>query len=175
MSQQELAVRAKMSIGTIVMIERYGYLPGPRVRGRIAEAMGLTLPQLWPDSSYMPGSYPMTERVAQLLCKQDTHMTGVGYEWEGLPERARPGLIDRGYYRRRAALILQLIRAEHEQEIAKARRETVYAVEALMESEMLALWETGIKNGDEAAPRRMVSSDILRTVLEDPGLTSADR
>lgn len=43
-----LAARAGVSATTLSAIERWGYLPGPDVRRRIAGAMGVSAPDIWP-------------------------------------------------------------------------------------------------------------------------------
>ena len=48
MALQELAVKAKVAPGTLTMIERYGYCPGPNMRQRIAEVLGVTKEELFP-------------------------------------------------------------------------------------------------------------------------------
>lgn len=48
-TQQELTQAAGVSIATIVLIERYGHLPGEDVRGRIAAALGVSETTLWPS------------------------------------------------------------------------------------------------------------------------------
>jgi len=53
------------------------------------------------------------------------------------------------------------------EQIKKARREAVYAVETLLEDEGIALYYTGYKNGDEVVPKEQVSANIIRRVLED--------
>ena len=47
-TQQELTQAAGVSIATIVLIERYGHLPGEDVRGRIAATLGVSETTLWP-------------------------------------------------------------------------------------------------------------------------------
>lgn len=49
MAQQELAVRARISPGVLTMIERYHYTPGPDMRRRIAEVLGVTKEELFPS------------------------------------------------------------------------------------------------------------------------------
>ena len=49
MALQELAVKAKVAPGTLTMIERYGYCPGPDMRRRIAEVLGVTDAELFPS------------------------------------------------------------------------------------------------------------------------------
>jgi len=48
MALQELAVKAKVAPGTLTMIERYGYCPGPDMRQRIAEVLGMIKEELFP-------------------------------------------------------------------------------------------------------------------------------
>ena len=48
-TQQELTQAAGVSIATIVLIERYGHLPGEDVRGRIATALGVSESVIWPN------------------------------------------------------------------------------------------------------------------------------
>ncbi len=47
-TQQKLTQAAGVSIATIVLIERYGHLPGENVRGRIAVALNVSETTLWP-------------------------------------------------------------------------------------------------------------------------------
>lgn len=47
---QKLAVEAGVSPSTIVMIEKYGYVPGGGMRGRLAEALGVKPEEIWPDT-----------------------------------------------------------------------------------------------------------------------------
>jgi len=47
-TQQKLTQTAGVSIATIVLIERYGHLPGENVRGRIAAALDVSETTLWP-------------------------------------------------------------------------------------------------------------------------------
>jgi transcriptional regulator with XRE-family HTH domain len=47
-TQQELTQAAGVSIATIVLIERYGHLPGEDVRARITAALGVSETTLWP-------------------------------------------------------------------------------------------------------------------------------
>ena len=49
LAQQALAVRARISPGVLTMIERYHYTPGPDMRRRIAEALGVTDAELFPS------------------------------------------------------------------------------------------------------------------------------
>ena len=55
--------------------------------------------------------------------------------------------------------------ATGDEQIKKARREAVYAVETLLEDEGIALYYTRYK-GDEQLPGEQVSLDIIRRVLE---------
>jgi transcriptional regulator with XRE-family HTH domain len=48
-SMQELGVSAGCSPATLVAIERYNHLPTPRVRQKIASAMGVKEEQIWPN------------------------------------------------------------------------------------------------------------------------------
>ena len=48
-TQQELVQAAGVSIATIVLIERYGHLPGEDVRARIADALGVPESVIWPS------------------------------------------------------------------------------------------------------------------------------
>ncbi len=48
MAMQELAVRAGMNPSSLTMIERYNYLPGPEVRGKIAKALDTAEADLFP-------------------------------------------------------------------------------------------------------------------------------
>ncbi len=49
LAQQALAVRARISPGVLTMIERYSYTPGPDMRRRIAEVLGVTDAELFPS------------------------------------------------------------------------------------------------------------------------------
>ena len=49
-SQMELSVAAKISHATVVSIEKYGYLPGPYVRFKIAKTMNLSESVIWPGT-----------------------------------------------------------------------------------------------------------------------------
>jgi len=55
---------------------------------------------------------------------------------------------------------------ETSEQIKKARREAVYAVEAFLEDEGIALYYSRY-TGDELVPRERVSIDIIRRVLEE--------
>lgn len=46
-TQQALQVSARVSIATIVLIERYSYCPSEEVRARIAAAMGIPETRIW--------------------------------------------------------------------------------------------------------------------------------
>ena len=46
-SQQQLAVKARMNPSTLTMIERYGYVPGAEVRLKIAKALKTTESELF--------------------------------------------------------------------------------------------------------------------------------
>ncbi len=48
-TQQEIQVEAGVSIATICLVERYGYVPTLGVRLRIAQALGIAEEQIWPD------------------------------------------------------------------------------------------------------------------------------
>ncbi len=48
-TQQELTQVAGVSIATIVLIERYGHIPGEDVRARITAALGVRETTLWPN------------------------------------------------------------------------------------------------------------------------------
>ena len=48
-SQLKLSVAAGVSPAMLVAIERYGYLPGPDVRVKLANALGISEAMLWPD------------------------------------------------------------------------------------------------------------------------------
>jgi DNA-binding XRE family transcriptional regulator len=43
-----LAVQARTSPGTLSAIERWGYRPRAELRQRIAAALGVTVPDIWP-------------------------------------------------------------------------------------------------------------------------------
>lgn len=45
---QELAVKAGTSPSMLVAIEKYGHLPGPDLRERIAAALGVAEGAIWP-------------------------------------------------------------------------------------------------------------------------------
>lgn len=47
-SQQKLSIIAGMSPATIVAIERYGYIPGPWVRRKLARAFRVSETEIWP-------------------------------------------------------------------------------------------------------------------------------
>lgn len=44
-----LAARAGVSASTISAAEHWGYLPGPAVRTRLAETLGVPIEELWPS------------------------------------------------------------------------------------------------------------------------------
>ena len=46
-----LAARAGVSATTLSAVERWGYLPGADVRRRVAEALGVGAPDIWPETS----------------------------------------------------------------------------------------------------------------------------
>ncbi len=46
-----LAARAGVSATTLSAVERWGYLPGPDVRRRVAEALGVEAPEIWPQTA----------------------------------------------------------------------------------------------------------------------------
>jgi DNA-binding XRE family transcriptional regulator len=48
-TQQELVRAARVSIATIVLIERYGYLPRKSCRVRISAALGVKEDRIFPD------------------------------------------------------------------------------------------------------------------------------
>ena len=48
-TQQALQLSARVSIATIVLIERYGYCPSDDVRKRIATAMGVPETKIWTE------------------------------------------------------------------------------------------------------------------------------
>jgi ribosome-binding protein aMBF1 (putative translation factor) len=48
LSQVGLAVKARVAVGMVSAIERWNYVPGPTVRNRIAETLGVSLMELWP-------------------------------------------------------------------------------------------------------------------------------
>ena len=54
-SQLKLSVAAGVSPAMVVAIERYGYLPGPDVRGRIATALGISEAVIWPSLEVSDG------------------------------------------------------------------------------------------------------------------------
>ena len=43
-----VAVKARVGTGTIVMIERYGHVPRPDTKERIAAALGVDVAAIWP-------------------------------------------------------------------------------------------------------------------------------
>ena len=47
-SQQQLSIIAGMSPATIVAIEKYGYVPGPWVRRKLARALRASERRIWP-------------------------------------------------------------------------------------------------------------------------------
>jgi len=47
-SQQELSIQAKVSPAMLVAVERYNYLPGPEVRTKVANALGISEATIWP-------------------------------------------------------------------------------------------------------------------------------
>ncbi len=49
MSQQELAIKAGVAQSMLTGIERYDYRPGLRVRTKIADALGTTPDEIWPE------------------------------------------------------------------------------------------------------------------------------
>lgn len=48
-SQMELSIAAGISPAMIVAIERYGYLPGPEVRAKLAKTLNIEEATLWPS------------------------------------------------------------------------------------------------------------------------------
>ncbi len=48
-SQLKLSVDAGVSHVTIVAVEKYGYVPGPRVRSKLTKVLGLAEVTLWPS------------------------------------------------------------------------------------------------------------------------------
>ena len=48
LTQQELTEIAGVSIATLVLIERYGHLPGEKVRNRLCSALGVDVAAIWP-------------------------------------------------------------------------------------------------------------------------------
>lgn len=48
-TQQELTIAAGISIATITAIEKYCYIPGPKVRGKLAQALGVPEEQIFPS------------------------------------------------------------------------------------------------------------------------------
>ena len=53
-SQQKLAVLAGVSPATIVAIEKYGYVPGPWVRRKLARALRASEAGIWPELCRKP-------------------------------------------------------------------------------------------------------------------------
>lgn len=49
LTQQAVAIRARCSTSLLVAMERYGYVPGERVRQRLAAAMDAPEAELWPN------------------------------------------------------------------------------------------------------------------------------
>ncbi len=47
-AQQELATESRVAVCMISQIEKYGYLPGPNVRHRLAKALNIPENKLWP-------------------------------------------------------------------------------------------------------------------------------
>lgn len=45
----DVAVKAGCSTTTLVAVEKHGHLPTPEVRRRIAEALGVTERDIWPE------------------------------------------------------------------------------------------------------------------------------
>jgi DNA-binding XRE family transcriptional regulator len=50
LAQYGLATLAQTSPSTIVAIERWGYVPSPAVRQRLAAALGVEVRDIWPDT-----------------------------------------------------------------------------------------------------------------------------
>ena len=48
-SQLQLSVVAQVSPAMIVAVEKYGYMPGPWVRSKLAKALGVSAEKLWPS------------------------------------------------------------------------------------------------------------------------------
>ncbi len=48
LTQQAVAVRARCSGSMLVGIERYGYVPGDRVRQKLAKILEVPESELWP-------------------------------------------------------------------------------------------------------------------------------
>jgi len=48
LAQQAVAVKSGVNTSALTMIEKYGYYPGPDVRRRIKDALGVTEAELWP-------------------------------------------------------------------------------------------------------------------------------
>jgi len=44
-----LTARSGVSATTLSAIERWGYLPAPETRSRIAAALGISISELWPE------------------------------------------------------------------------------------------------------------------------------
>ncbi len=51
-----LAAKAGVSGGTISNAERYDYRPGPKVRARIADALGVPESEIWPEKTLASAS-----------------------------------------------------------------------------------------------------------------------
>jgi len=49
LAQYGLATLARTSPSTIVATERWGYVPSPAVRQRLAAALGVAVWDIWPD------------------------------------------------------------------------------------------------------------------------------
>jgi DNA-binding XRE family transcriptional regulator len=49
LAQYGLATIAQTSPSTIVAAERWGYVPSPAVRQRLAAALGVAVRDIWPD------------------------------------------------------------------------------------------------------------------------------
>lgn len=47
MALQELAVKARVAPGMLTMIERYHYIPGPAIRQRISQVLGVADTELF--------------------------------------------------------------------------------------------------------------------------------
>ena len=57
-----LAVRCGVAPSTLSGVERWNYVPGPAVRGRIAEALGVAEHDIWPDLELpLPGTSEAAE------------------------------------------------------------------------------------------------------------------
>ena len=50
-----LGALARVSPSTVSAAERWGYVPGPTVRNRIAEALGVKVDELWPEPAAVQG------------------------------------------------------------------------------------------------------------------------